>query len=134
METKETMDDGRWTVDAMSRRVGASMSNLVFSIVTRLSTHHTLEQLSRSTPPYHTLPLSHLYPMQPPSKRVLRPTASQPTTAEHYGRQHGIPEHVQAALQNVGRKGRMGGSVGPCRCFCSSFTLNQATLDMTDCR
>jgi hypothetical protein len=45
--------------------------------------------------------------MQPPPKRTLRPTTSLPTTAEHYGDQHGIPEDLQNALLNVGRKGRM---------------------------
>jgi hypothetical protein len=44
----------------------------------------------------------------PASKRQLRPTTSLPTTAEHYGELHGLSPHLQAALQNVGRKGRQG--------------------------
>ena len=45
--------------------------------------------------------------MQQPTKRVFRPVASTPSTAETYGEKFGIPEDVQNALQNVGRKGRM---------------------------
>lgn len=44
---------------------------------------------------------------QPEAKRTLRPTASLPTTAETYGDKHGLEPDLQAALQNVGRKGRM---------------------------
>ena len=45
--------------------------------------------------------------MQPPAKRSFLPVASTHTTAEHYGQKFGIPDDVQAALQSVGRMGRM---------------------------
>jgi len=41
----------------------------------------------------------------PDPKRTARP-ASDLTTADIYGAKHGIPEDVQAALQNVGRRNR----------------------------
>lgn len=41
----------------------------------------------------------------PDSKRTARP-ASELTTADIYGQRHGIPDDVQAALQNVGRRNR----------------------------
>lgn len=44
----------------------------------------------------------------PDPKRQLRATASVESTAETYGRRHGIPEDVQAALQNVGWRSRQG--------------------------
>ncbi|ORY22588.1 hypothetical protein BCR39DRAFT_487791 [Naematelia encephala] len=50
--------------------------------------------------------------MLPPPKRQLRPTNSMPTTAETYGQRHGIPDDLQLALQNVGRKGRQAVSQG----------------------
>ncbi|BEJ12335.1 hypothetical protein CspHIS471_0207950 [Cutaneotrichosporon sp. HIS471] len=47
----------------------------------------------------------------PDSKRQLRDAharaAAEPTTADIYGQRHGIPDDVQAALQNVGRRNRM---------------------------
>ncbi|WVR05498.1 hypothetical protein IAU60_002516 [Kwoniella sp. DSM 27419] len=43
----------------------------------------------------------------PPSKRQLRPTGSLPqTTTEIYGEKHGISPDLQAALANIGRRGR----------------------------
>jgi hypothetical protein len=33
--------------------------------------------------------------------------AAELTTADIYGQRHGIPDDVQAALQNVGRRNRM---------------------------
>ncbi|WWD16272.1 hypothetical protein CI109_100698 [Kwoniella shandongensis] len=48
----------------------------------------------------------------PPAKRQLRPAASLPTTAEIYGEKHGISPDLQAALQNVGRRGRLNVSQG----------------------
>lgn len=47
----------------------------------------------------------------PDHKRQLRTAdaraAAMPSTADIYGAKHGIPEDVQAALQNVGRRNRM---------------------------
>ncbi|TXT08874.1 hypothetical protein VHUM_03002 [Vanrija humicola] len=48
----------------------------------------------------------------PDPKRQLRATASTESTSEIYGRRHGIPEDVQAALQNVGRRSRQGAGAG----------------------
>jgi hypothetical protein len=43
--------------------------------------------------------------MSSPSKRTSPPVAEL-TTADIYGARHGIPDDVQAALQNVGRRNR----------------------------
>jgi hypothetical protein len=47
----------------------------------------------------------------PDQKRQLRDSharaAAELTTADIYGQRHGIPDDVQAALQNVGRRNRM---------------------------
>ncbi|GMK54118.1 hypothetical protein CspeluHIS016_0107040 [Cutaneotrichosporon spelunceum] len=47
----------------------------------------------------------------PDSKRQLHDgharAAAEPTTADIYGQRHGIPDDIQAALQNVGRRNRM---------------------------
>ncbi|WVQ79801.1 hypothetical protein IAT38_001901 [Cryptococcus sp. DSM 104549] len=49
----------------------------------------------------------------PPAKRQLRPSASVPTTSETYGAKHGIPEDIQRALENVGRRARQNVTMGP---------------------
>ncbi|KAL1405786.1 hypothetical protein Q8F55_007462 [Vanrija albida] len=48
----------------------------------------------------------------PDPKRQLRATASTESTAETYGRRHGIPDDVQAALQNVGWRNRQAVAMG----------------------
>ncbi|WOO83257.1 uncharacterized protein LOC62_05G006784 [Vanrija pseudolonga] len=48
----------------------------------------------------------------PDPKRQLRATASVESTAETYGRRHGIPDDVQAALQNVGWRSRQAVAMG----------------------
>ncbi|WRT67521.1 uncharacterized protein IL334_004493 [Kwoniella shivajii] len=48
----------------------------------------------------------------PPAKRQWRPTASVPSTTEFYGQKHGISPDLQAALQNVGRRGRQNVAMG----------------------
>ncbi|WVW82664.1 hypothetical protein I302_104675 [Kwoniella bestiolae CBS 10118] len=48
----------------------------------------------------------------PPAKRQLRPTSSVPSTTEFYGEKHGISPDLQAALQNVGRRGRQNVAMG----------------------
>ncbi|WWC69073.1 uncharacterized protein I206_103009 [Kwoniella pini CBS 10737] len=48
----------------------------------------------------------------PPAKRQLKPANSLPTTTETYGQKHGIPSDLQAALQNVGRRGRQNVAMG----------------------
>ncbi|ODN98300.1 hypothetical protein L198_03543 [Cryptococcus wingfieldii CBS 7118] len=51
-------------------------------------------------------------PAPPPTKRHIKPTEAQPTTAEIYAQKHGIPLEVQLALQNVGSRARMSVSRG----------------------
>ncbi|WWC60705.1 uncharacterized protein I303_103281 [Kwoniella dejecticola CBS 10117] len=48
----------------------------------------------------------------PPAKRQLKPASSLPTTTEFYGQKHGISPDLQAALQNVGRRGRQTVAMG----------------------